>query len=120
MTDSTDGAWKSPAKASALWHNKESRRGRNMAGERREGFGGDKGREVGGVGWVRSLKKVQRKKLEFFVGLLDVRQCVLVSPGENSGSAGVLWPDPGVEAHQEQSEGSSEQIQAHASRSERV
>lgn len=44
---------------------------------------------------------------------------MLVSPGENSGLAGVLWPDPGVEAHQEQSEGPSEQIQAHASRPER-
>lgn len=48
MTDSTDGAWKSPAKASALWRNKESRRGRNMAGERREGFGGQEGGETKG------------------------------------------------------------------------
>lgn len=51
MTDSTDGAWKSPAKASALWRNKEPgthsekygwkrEEGRQRAGERQgEGWG---------------------------------------------------------------------------------
>lgn len=46
MTDSTDGAWKSPAKTSALWSNKEPESHREKYGWKREGDGekGDKER----------------------------------------------------------------------------
>lgn len=43
MTDSTDGAWKSPAKASALWRNKEPGTHSEKYGWKRE-EGGDKER----------------------------------------------------------------------------
>lgn len=39
MTDSTDGAWKSPAKTSALWSNKEPESHREKYGWKRERWG---------------------------------------------------------------------------------
>lgn len=44
MTDSTDGAWKSPAKTSALWSNKEPESQREKYGwKRKKDGGGDDG-----------------------------------------------------------------------------
>lgn len=50
MTDSTDGAWKSPAKTSALWSNKEPRSQREKYGGKEKdggGGGGDGGQRKG-------------------------------------------------------------------------
>ena len=46
MTDSTDGAWKLPAKTSALWRNKEPESQREKYGWKRERQG-DKGQRQG-------------------------------------------------------------------------
>lgn len=46
-----------------------------------------------------------RKYLCFFVGFLGSLGCLLVSPGENSDSVPVLWPEPGGEADHELLEG---------------
>lgn len=45
MTDSTDGAWKSPAKTSALWSNKEPKSHREKYGWKRERWGEARQRE---------------------------------------------------------------------------
>lgn len=46
MTDSTDGAWKSPAKTSALWSNKEPESHREKYGWKRERWGEARQREA--------------------------------------------------------------------------
>lgn len=51
MTDSTDGAWKSPAKTSALWRNKEPGSHREKYGWKREGWGEGRQREGCKKGW---------------------------------------------------------------------
>lgn len=52
MTDSTDGAWKSPAKASALWCNKEPGTHSEKYGWKRE-EGRQRAGEKQGEGWGR-------------------------------------------------------------------
>lgn len=57
MTDSTDGAWKSTAKTSALWSNKEPESRREKYGWKRGRLGGDKDR-VTRRGRIREEKVV--------------------------------------------------------------
>lgn len=81
MTDSPDGAWKSPAKTSALWHNKEPESHREKYGWKRERWGegrqreaategeeeGEREREEGGEGGVCLKRVACRRAKSVFV-----------------------------------------------------